>query len=379
MRKQPIFLDVDTGVDDALAIILALRSPEFSLQGISTVSGNVSLAQATANTLTVLDILDAPPIPVAAGAAAPLFGPVITAGEVHGDDGLGDVTRAFPPTRRRAAEDAAGLLLEAIRRFPEELTLIATAPLTNLALAIRRDPETMRRLRKLIVMGGAIRVPGNVGPVSEFNFAADPEAAAIVLGAGLSLTLVPLDVTERVTLTRRLVEESSRGGALQTFIRQRTVATVAFHREALAVAEKQLYDLECPPETRPTTKEVMKARAIAIENRTAFKLHWKMAIERGLVENVQSILEECADYFCDAGDHGADFVAVAKTRLGKANTLQRQEFTLLLIKYLHRSGSFHCEETKLFDDSDDTAGGCDEITQDAAMYLIKNPDWKPAA
>ena len=140
MRKQPIFLDVDTGVDDALAIILALRSPEFSLQGISTVSGNVSLAQPTANTLTVLDVLDAPPIPVAAGAAAPLFGPAITAGEVHGDDGLGGVTRAFPPTRRRAAEDAAGLLLEAIRRFPGELTLIATAPLTNLALAIRRDP-----------------------------------------------------------------------------------------------------------------------------------------------------------------------------------------------------------------------------------------------
>ena len=231
MRKQPIFLDVDTGVDDALAIILALRSPEFSLQGISTVSGNVSLAQVTANTLTVLDILDAPPIPVAAGAAAPLFGPAITAGEVHGNDGLGGVTRAFPPTRRWAAEDAAGLLLEAIRRFPGELILIATAPLTNLALAIRRDPETMRRLRTLIVMGGAIRVPGNVGPVSEFNFAADPEAAAIVLGAGLPLTLVPLDVTERVTLTRRLVEESSRGGAIQAFIRQITAVTMAFHRE----------------------------------------------------------------------------------------------------------------------------------------------------
>jgi len=231
MRKQPIFLDVDTGVDDALAIILALRSPEFSLQGISTVSGNVSLAQTTANTLTVLDILDAPLIPVAAGAAAPLLAPAITAGDVHGNDGLGGMIRAFPPTRRRAAEDAPCLLLEAIRRFPGELILIATAPLTNLALAIRRDPETMRHLRSLVVMGGAIRVPGNVGPVSEFNFAADPEAAAIVLRASLPLTLVPLDVTERVTLTRRLVEESSRGGAVQTFIRQITAATMAFHRE----------------------------------------------------------------------------------------------------------------------------------------------------
>jgi purine nucleosidase/pyrimidine-specific ribonucleoside hydrolase len=181
--------------------------------------------------LTVLDVLDAPPIPVAAGAAAPLSGPAITADEVHGNDGLGGAARTFPPTRRRAAEDAAGLLLETIRRFPGELILIATAPLTNLALAVQRDLETMRRLRTLIVMGGAIRVPGNVGPVSEFNFAADPEAAAVVLGAGLPLTLVPLDVTERVILTRRLVEESSRGGAVQIFVGRITAATMAFRRE----------------------------------------------------------------------------------------------------------------------------------------------------
>jgi hypothetical protein len=151
--------------------------------------------------------------------------------------------------------------------------------------------------------------------------------------------------------------------------------TVAFYREALAVAETQLRDLEEPPHTRPTTKEVMKARAIAIENRTAFKLHWKMAIERGLVENVQGILDECAEYLCDVEDHGADFAAVAKTRLGKKGSLVRQEFTLLLIKYLHRKGSFHNENTRDFDDFEDTAGGCDEITQDAAMYLIENPNW----
>ena len=152
--------------------------------------------------------------------------------------------------------------------------------------------------------------------------------------------------------------------------------TVAFHREALAVAEKQLYDLECPPETRPTTKEVMKARAIAIENRTAYKRHWKMAIERGLVDNVQGILNDCADYLChDKEDLGAEIVTAAKARLGKEGSLVRQEFTLLLIKYLHRRGSFHNEDTRDFDDFEDTAGGCDEITQDAAMYLIENPDW----
>ena len=105
---------------------------------------------------------------------------------------------ASPRPARAVRRDAPGFLLETIRRFPEELTLIATGPLTNVAQAIQRDVETMRRLRALTVMGGAIRVPGNVGPVSEFNFAVDPEAAAIVLGAGLPMTLVPLDVTERV-------------------------------------------------------------------------------------------------------------------------------------------------------------------------------------
>lgn len=151
--------------------------------------------------------------------------------------------------------------------------------------------------------------------------------------------------------------------------------TVAFHRDALAVAEKQLYDLECPPETRPSTKEVMRQRVIAMEGRKAYKLHWKMAIERGLVENVQNILDECSEYLCEVEEHGADFVAAAKARFGKANSLQRQEFTLLLIKYLRHQGSFHNEETCDFDDFEDTAGGCDEVTQNAAMYLIENPEW----
>lgn len=151
--------------------------------------------------------------------------------------------------------------------------------------------------------------------------------------------------------------------------------TVAFHRDALAVAEKQLYDLESPPQTRPTTKEVMRQRVIAMEGRKAYKLHWKMAIERGLVENVQNILDECSEYLCEVEEHGAEFVAAAKARFGKKDSLQRQEFTLLLIKYLRHQGSFHNEETCDFDDFEDTAGGCDEVTQNAAMYLIENPDW----
>jgi purine nucleosidase len=231
MQRRRVILDVDTGVDDALAIMLALRSPELEVLGITTVSGNVPVPRCTANTLLVLDVLGAPAIPVVAGAAAPLTRPPFTAAEVHGADGLGDVTGKYPASRRPAGERAAEFLLDMIRRHAGELTLIATGPLTNLAAAIHRDAKAMLRLRGLTIMGGTIRTPGNVGPKTEFNFAVDPEAAAAVLGAGLSPNVVPLDVTEQVVLTREAVNANEGAGKLQAFIREMTAITMDFHRE----------------------------------------------------------------------------------------------------------------------------------------------------
>lgn len=230
MRRR-VILDVDTGVDDALAIMLAVRSPELEVLGITTVSGNVPVAQCTANTLLTLEVLDTPNVPVVSGAAAPLVREAFTAAEVHGSDGLGNMTARYPTPLRQATQGAVGFLLEMIRRFPGELTLVATGPLTNVAMAIQQDREAMRGVHGITVMGGAIRVPGNVGPMTEFNFAVDPEAAAIVLGAGLPIRLVPLDVTEQVVLSREAVEEGRGIGKLQAFIRDMTAATMAFHRE----------------------------------------------------------------------------------------------------------------------------------------------------
>ena len=228
--RQRVILDVDTGVDDALAIILAVRSPELEVLGITTVSGNVPVLRCTANTLLVLEVLEAPDIPVVSGAAAPLVKAAFTAAEVHGEDGLGNVTTRYPTPDRQATQGAVEFLLEMIRRFPGQLTLVATAPLTNVAMAIREDREGMRGLHGITVMGGAIRVPGNVGPTTEFNFAVDPEAAAIVLSAGLPIRLVPLDVTEQVVLSRGTVEEAKGSGKVQAFIHDITAATMAFHR-----------------------------------------------------------------------------------------------------------------------------------------------------
>ncbi|HWU39783.1 MAG TPA: nucleoside hydrolase [Candidatus Acidoferrum sp.] len=228
--RQRVILDVDTGVDDALAIMLAVRSPELEVLGITTVNGNVSVERCTANTLLVLEILGASHIPVASGAAKPLVGPHLGAVEVHGGDGLGNMTARYPAASGQALPGAIEFLLGMIRRHPGELTLIASGPLTNLALAIQKDRDAMQSLRGITIMGGAIRVPGNVGPATEYNFAVDPEAAAIVLGAGMPVRLVPLDVTEQVVLSRQTTDKAKGFGKLQMFIYEMTAATMAFHR-----------------------------------------------------------------------------------------------------------------------------------------------------
>lgn len=267
MARRRVLLDVDTGVDDALALMLALGSPELEVVGITTVSGNVPVARTTANTLLVLDVLGAPAIPVVAGAADPLARDLITAAEVFGTDGLGDVTARYPAASRQAAEGAAEFVLDMVRRFPGELTLVATGPLTNVATAIRRDGETMRRLQALMVMGGAIRVPGNVGPATEFNFGVDPEAAAIVLGAGLPLTLVPLDVTRQVVLSREGMEGAQGAGRLQAFIREITAVTMEFHRRHEGIDGMTLDDpLAVGVVADPSLCEG-QAMAVAVERR----------------------------------------------------------------------------------------------------------------
>jgi inosine-uridine nucleoside N-ribohydrolase len=195
-----VILDVDTGLDDALALALALRHPDIQLEAVTTVAGNVGLDHTTRNTLRVLDWLGATDVPVAAGADRPLSGPTREASQWHGVDGLGGAT--LPESRRTALDDGVGYLIDRVLSEPGQLTLVALGPLTNLALAVRRQPEFVRAVREIVLMGGAARPPGNVTPVAEFNIYADPEAAAVVFTQPWRLTMVGLDVTSRVQLTR---------------------------------------------------------------------------------------------------------------------------------------------------------------------------------
>jgi inosine-uridine nucleoside N-ribohydrolase len=206
-----IILVVDTGVDDALALALAVRHPSIQLEAVLTSCGNVGLELATANTLRVLDWLGATDVPVLAGAACPLEAPLLDAAYWHGTDGLGGAR--LPVSTRAAGDDAVGYLLERVAREPGTITVVCTGPLTNLALAVQRSPEIVQHVAEVVLMGGAVGMPGNTTPTAAYNIYADPEAAAVVFDQDWPLTMVGLDVTRHVLIT---ADEVNQLAALQT-------------------------------------------------------------------------------------------------------------------------------------------------------------------
>jgi inosine-uridine nucleoside N-ribohydrolase len=194
----PVIIDCDTGIDDALALLLAVRHPGLDLRAVTCVAGNTNVDGVVRNTLTVLEQAGAEDIPVARGAARPLIEPARSARHVHGEDGMGDL--GLPaPTRAPADVDAVTLLRREILASPRPVTLIPTAPLTNIALLLRTHPEVTRNIERIVFMGGAVAA-GNATPVAEFNVWHDPEAAAILLTAGVPITMYGLDVFTRVVV-----------------------------------------------------------------------------------------------------------------------------------------------------------------------------------
>lgn len=191
-----VYLDVDTGLDDALALLLAVRHPALDVRGVSTVVGNVDLDQVTRNTLQVLDIAGAPEVPVARGADRPLVAPARSAAVVHGDDGLGGAALP-PPSRGPTSLDAVDFLSRALRAETAPVTLIALGPLTNIALLLRNAPDVRQKIERLAIMGGAVEI-GNATPVAEFNIYHDPEAADIVFRAGIPILMYGLEVFRRL-------------------------------------------------------------------------------------------------------------------------------------------------------------------------------------
>lgn len=198
--QKTVYLDVDTGVDDALAILLAVRHPALDVRGITTVVGNVDLAQVTRNTLQVLEVAGASHVPVFSGASRPLVAPPRSAAVVHADDGLGNANLP-PPRQAPAGDDAVAYLRRELLGAPEPVTIIALAPLTNIALLLQTAPEVKSKIRELAIMGGAVEV-GNATPVAEFNIYHDPEAADVVFRSGVPILMYGLDVFRRVCFSQ---------------------------------------------------------------------------------------------------------------------------------------------------------------------------------
>jgi inosine-uridine nucleoside N-ribohydrolase len=184
---RPFLIDTDTASDDAVALIMALRSPEIAVAAITTVAGNVNVQQATRNALYTAELCDSP-VPVFSGAEKPLKRPHLSADWFHGRDGLGD--HGYPPPRRAAEkQNAVDAIIETVAAHPG-IEIVTLGPLTNIALALQKNPAIVANVSRCVIMGGAPCCEGNVTPAAEYNIWCDPEAARIVVRSGLPIELV---------------------------------------------------------------------------------------------------------------------------------------------------------------------------------------------
>lgn len=205
MSSKRIIIDTDPGVDDALTFLLALASPEIQLEALTTTQGNVTLEKATQNALSVLELGQASHIPVASGSALPLVQPLRASAYVHGESGIGNSKLPEPKTKP-VPQHAVDYLIERALAEPGEISIFAIGPLTNIAMAIRKEPRFAKAVKELVIMGGAILEHGNVTPQAEFNIYVDPHAAHIVFHSGMPITLIPLDVTHKCLLLQKHVD-----------------------------------------------------------------------------------------------------------------------------------------------------------------------------
>ena len=236
----PIILDCDPGHDDAIALLLALASPEVELLGVTTVAGNQTLGKTTANAIRTLEHVGREAIPVAAGAGRPLVRAQHAAPEVHGESGLDGPD--LPPARGRPLDvHAVDFIAERLAASGRPVTLVPVGPLTNIGLLLARHPEAAEKVERIVLMGGAI-AEGNVTPAAEFNVWADPEAAQRVFSSGLDVTMVGLDVTHAALLMPDRVEELRAAGRAGRFVAELFDFFHRFHEQIYGFAGSPIHD-----------------------------------------------------------------------------------------------------------------------------------------
>lgn len=205
MDPKRIIIDTDPGVDDAFTFLLALASPEIKLDALTTTQGNVTVEKATRNALSVLELGGASHIPVVQGSVLPLVQPLRASAHVHGESGIGNAELP-PPQAKPVPAHAVDYLIERVLAEPDEISIFPIGPMTNIAMAIRKEPRFVKAVKELVIMGGAIQEGGNMTPLAEFNIYVDPHAAHIVFHSGIPMTLIPLDVTHKCLLKQEHVD-----------------------------------------------------------------------------------------------------------------------------------------------------------------------------
>ncbi len=236
----PILIDCDPGHDDAIAIMLALASPEVDVLGITTVAGNQTLEKTTWNALRVLEFIGRADVPLAVGADRPLVRAPFVAAHVHGESGL-DGPDLPDPTVGPVELHAVDFLAEQIERSGVPVTVVPVGPLTNVALLLARHPDVASRIERVVLMGGAI-AEGNITPAAEFNVWADPEAAARVFESGLDITMVGLDVTHKALMTREHAERLRGAGRAGRMVAELFDFFHGYHRKTYGFEGSPIHD-----------------------------------------------------------------------------------------------------------------------------------------
>ena len=236
----PVLIDCDPGHDDAMALLLAIASPELELLGVTTVHGNTTLDRSTANALRVLEFAGRGDVPVAAGADRPLVREPEVADHVHGASGL-DGPDLPPPAGAPVTLHAVDFLAERLHASGRPVTLIPTGPLTNIALLLARHPDAAQDIERVVLMGGAI-AEGNVTPAAEFNIWVDPEAAARVFASGIDITMIGLDITHRALMTSEHAERLRAAGRVGTMVAELWAFYHRFHRRVYDFAGTPVHD-----------------------------------------------------------------------------------------------------------------------------------------
>ena len=258
-----IVIDCDPGHDDAIAILLALASPEVELTGVTTVAGNQTLDKTTRNALVTLEIAGRSDIPVAAGAEAPLRRELRTAAHVHGETGL-DGPELHEPSSRPVGGPAADFLAELME---PGVVLVPTAPLTNVALLLERHPDVHERIERIVWMGGAIG-EGNVTPAAEFNAFVDPEAAATVFASGIPITMIGLDVTHKALFTREHAERLRSTGRAGRFVAELSDFFQQFHERSYGFGGSPIHDAMAIAHVIDPTLVTTRHANVAVETRS---------------------------------------------------------------------------------------------------------------